>query len=312
MPFEMVLSAPGCANAANIIAEDAVAPPNATAIRVQHIGDLGTPELAQEISNPVTWDVGTLSGLHAPQEFQRGYRDLGPPVASSAFQLQCDSAGFLINTWTFAHTLPLVGEGPSASVSRDLIPEAAPFRDAGSSFSIEARVAVPWIVNQATPVTEGAAQVSFFYYARDTRSGTSLAHVIGLWENRPPGTNGSAIEFLGNDGVVAFAGSPLAATDSSGAMVRFVGVAPSSAPAHFVQPLADATFFRADISYARFRDMLDALRRNGSPALSPDPADYRITLFGVLGEVFPGTGGEHNVAVGANVSALAMRQAQSP
>jgi hypothetical protein len=153
--------------------------------------------------------------------------------------------------------------------------------------------------------------VSFFYYARDTKSGAAIGHVIGLWENRAAGTGGSGVESLGNDSVVAFAGSPLLAVDASGVPVRFVGVAPSSAIARFSQPFADPTFFRAEIPYARFRDMLDALRRNGSASLSPDPADYRITLFGVLGEVFPGTGSGHNVALGASVSGLTLRQAQA-
>ena len=40
------------------------------------------------------------------------------------------------------------------------------------------------------------------------------------------------------------------------------------------------------------------------PAISPRPEDYRITLFGVLGEVFPGTGRDYEVAIGAQVRDL--------
>src|SRR5258706_14678720 len=98
---------PACADAANIIREEAPAPANATYLRVQHMGDPGTPEWLGEIANTITWDVGALTGLHAPPSAQRGYRDAGPPGAASAFQLQCESAGFLINTRTFSHAFPL-------------------------------------------------------------------------------------------------------------------------------------------------------------------------------------------------------------
>jgi hypothetical protein len=292
-----------------MIREDAPAPANVTALRVQHIGDPGTPEWLGEIANTVTWDVGALTGLHLPPSAQRGYRDEGPPVAASAFQLQCDDAGFLINTQAFSHTVPLVGEGPSASVGRDVVPFLAAFRDADSLFTLEARVSVPWIMNEATPVGEGTASVGFFYYVQDIVSGTSIAHVIGMWDNRQPGVNGSGTEILGNDGVVAFAGSPLLGTDAAGAPVRFVGVPPGAATARFVQPFSEPTLFRAEISYARFRDMLAALRLAGSK-ISPEPLDYRITSYGVIGEVIPGTGSQHDVALGASVTDLALRQSQ--
>jgi hypothetical protein len=299
----------GCADAANIIREDATAPPNVTALRVQHIGDPGTPEWLGEIANVITWDVGALTGLHVAPSAQRGYRDEGPPVASSAFQLQCDSAGFHINTRTFSHTVPLVGEGPSASVGRDLVPPVAAFRDADSLLTLEARVNVPSIVNEATPVGEGAASVGFFYYVQDSVSGTYIAHVIGIFDNRQPGVNGSGVEGLGNDSVVAFAGSPLLGNDATGTPVRFVAV-PAGAPTmRFVQPFSDPALFRAEISYARFRDMLAALRLSGSQ-ISPDPLNYRVTLYGVIGEVIPGTGPGHNVALGASVTDLALRHTQ--
>jgi hypothetical protein len=302
-------SAPGCADAANIIAEEAPAPANATYLRVQHMGDPGTPEWLGEIANMITWDVGALTGLHAPPSAQRGYRDEGPPVAASAFQLRCESAGFLINTRSFSHTFPLVGEGPSASLSRDLVPTVAPFHDANSLFTLEARVSVPWIENESTPVGDGTAGVGFFYYVQDTVSGTSIAHVIGMYDNRQPGVNGSGVEGLGNDGVVAFAGTPLLAVDASGLPIRFAGLPPQAPQMRFVQPFSDPTLFRAEISYARFRDMLAALRLNGS-RISPDPLDYRITSYGVIGEVVTGIGPGHNVALGASVTDLALRQSQ--
>ena len=68
------------------------------------------------------------------------------------------------------------------------------FPDPGSTLIIEARLSVPWVANQAPPVGDGTAQVGFLYYAVDTKSNTSIAHVIGLFENRPPGINGSGPE----------------------------------------------------------------------------------------------------------------------
>src|SRR5258708_29510198 len=215
-------SAATCADAANIIAEEANAPANATYLRVQHIGDPGTAEWLGEVANTITWDVGALTGLHVPPSAQRGYRGQGPPVASSAFQLSCDSAGFLINTGTFSHTVPLVGEGPSASVSRDLVPDVAAFHDANSLLTFEARVSLPWIANESTPIGDGTAQVSFFYYLVDAKSGKAIAQIISLYDNRPAGLGRSAIEFVRFARHVAFAGSPLMAVHPAGAPVRFL------------------------------------------------------------------------------------------
>jgi len=60
-----VVSAPDCVDATNFVAEFDPAPVNVTYMRVQHIGDAGTPELAGEVANPVTGDVGRLTGLSA-------------------------------------------------------------------------------------------------------------------------------------------------------------------------------------------------------------------------------------------------------
>ncbi len=299
------LSPPDCAGPENIIAELAEAPANQTYLRVQHIGDPGTEELEREIANLVTWDVGEVSGFHAPPDAQRGYRDIGLPVGSSAFQLFCGTSGFLINTWAFSHSAPLFGEGPSASIARNLDPPPAPFRDIGSSLVIEARVSVPWVYIEPPP-SQGVAQVSFFYYARDVTSGTLIAHVIELFDSRAP--DSGRREGFGNDGVVTFASSPLLAVDTSGTPVEFVRPGLGSASLRFVQPWSESTFFRAELSYASFQTMLTRMKSLGLPELSTDPADYHILLFGVLGEVFVGTGDDNNVSLGASASDLQLLQ----
>ncbi len=299
------LSPPDCAGPENIIAELAAAPVNQTYLRVQHIGDPGTEELEREIANVVTWDVGEVSGFHAPAYAQRGYRDIGLPIGSSAFQLLCGTSGFLINTWAFSHAAPLFGEGPSASIARDLDPPPAPFRDVRHGLAIEARVSVPWVYIEPAP-SQGVAQVSFFYYARDVTSGTLIAHVIELFDSRP--ADGGKREGFGNDGVVTFASSPLLAVDTSGTPVEFVRPGLGSATLRLVQPWSESTFFRAELSYASFRTMLTRMKNLGVVAISTDPADYRILLFGVLGEVFAGTGNDNNVSLGASASDLRLLQ----
>jgi hypothetical protein len=303
------VSEPDCVTPANLIAEAADAPKNATFMRVQHMGDLGTAELAGQITNVVTWPVGDLTGFYPPPDAvaagaQRGYRDVPPPLAASAFQLWCGGAGFLINTFQFNHVLPLVGEGPSISIAREPLPEANVFRDAAARMTIEANVNLQHVRYQAPHTADGTAQVSFFYYARDTTTNTLIAHVIPFFDSRPPGINGSGGELVGSDGHVTFVASPLRATDASGAPVRYVVVGPGSDTMHNVDAWSRPILFRAQVPYENFRQMLLNLKGGPLPNLSARPEDYRIILFGVLGEVFPGTGADHNVTLGGSATGL--------
>jgi hypothetical protein len=297
------LSLPDCTGPANMLAEDAAAPANATFMRVQHIGDPGTDELAREIANAVTWDVGALTGFHAPAGSQRGYRDVGLPVGTSAFQLDCGTAGFLINTWQFSHKVALVGEGPSVSIGRDLVPAPKIF-DGAKAMVLEARIAIPWTHAESPPISDGTAQVSFFYYARDSSRGTVFAHVIALFDNRGAGLAGH--ESIGSDGVTAFAGSPLSPYDANGNAVRYVSVGAASALMHFESGFAEPKFFQAIVTHENFRSMLVRLASESMPGISTRPEDYEIAFFGVLGEVFPGTSDSHNVDLGASVRELAL------
>jgi hypothetical protein len=300
-----VLSGPDCAGPANIIAEEALEPLNETFLRVQHMGDPGSGELAGEAANEVTWDVGTMTGLHTPAFAQRGYRDAPPPVAASAFQLACGDAGFLINSFEFTHNQPIEGAGQSVSIARTLDPWPRAFEDAQSRFFIQASVAVPTSYSPNRAPDSGVTAVSFMYYVVDSTSGIALAHVIGLHDNRPAGVGGSGNEILANDGVTPFAASPLSATDGSGNPVKFVEVPPQSRTIRYESGWAEPTLFRADITYARFKSMLEALKPQ-APAMSTDPLDYRIALFGVLGEVFVGTTRGHDVMLGGSVRGLTL------
>ncbi|MET0441194.1 MAG: hypothetical protein ABW071_04340 [Casimicrobiaceae bacterium] len=302
-----VVSGVDCVDATNLVAELAPAPLNATYMRVQHIGDPGTAELAGAIANDVTWYVGALSGYSVPAatraQVQRGYRDIGLPEPSSAFQLGCNAAGFVLNSRSFAHAAPLVLEGPSVSIARDLDPPASIFCNATSALTIEGRVSVPWVRFDSAPVTDGTAQVSLFYYARDSTSGITFAHVIALFDNRAKGINGAGAEAVNADAYTAFVASPLAAS------AEFVTASPVSATAEFGAGWPDRRLFRAHVTYSQFQAMLVRLRRESLPALSPRPEDYRVTLFGVLGEIFPGTRTANEVGLGASVTDLTLSEA---
>ena len=301
---ERVLSAPDCAGAQNIIAEDAREPLNATFIRVQHMGDPGTGELWGEVGSEVTWDVGTMTGLHVEPSAQRGFRDEGPPVAASAFQLSCGDAGFFIDSSQFSHAVALYGEGPSASIARTLEPSPPAFDETHAPFVLQARIAVPTSVSPDMAAGAGVTQLSFFYYVRDTRSGTLLAHIITVHDNRPAGFGGAGGEGLGNDGHTAFAGSAL---DRS---VRYVEPGPGSATMAFATTWNEPRFFRAELPYSRFQAMLEALKSQ-VPSLSTDPMDYRIFLFGVLAEIAVGTDHDHDVMFGGHVRDLALLRARA-
>jgi hypothetical protein len=302
------ISAPDCAGPANFVAEEQGAPLDQTYMRVQHIGAPYSEALDFEVANPVTWNVGELTGFDARgyAGAQRGFRDAGPPVAASAFQLHCARAGFLINTWQFDHSSPLFGEGPSVSIARDF----APFRPAfanHASIAMEADVKVPWIANERVPVAAGTAQVSFFYYAWDSRSGKYIAQLAQLFENRAPGVGGSGVENIDNDGIVNFAVSPLARLDALGHPVRYVTVASDGPQMQYQHPWSEPRHFRAVVTWANFAAVLADLRVR-QPELSPDPADYRLVMFGILGEVFPGTGDEDNVALAGSVDNLSLSE----
>lgn len=306
-----VLSAPDCVDARNIIAELAPAPWNATYVRVQHVGDPGTAELDGEVANVVTWDVGTLSGFSVPAtafaNAQRGFRDRPPPDPASAFQLWCNGAGFVLNSRQFNHAQPVELAGPSVSVARDFDPPLAVFRNATSALTIAGTIAVPWVEAEAAPVIDGTAQVSLVYYALDTRSGTLFAHVIALFDNRPPGVNGAGTEAVSADAYTAFVVSPLMETTAEGTPTRFVTRSPTSAAEQFVTGWREPRYFRAHVTYDQFRAMLAEVRHR-APQLSPDPADYRITLVGLLGEIFPGTTRDHEVGLAASITDLMLAE----
>lgn len=296
------LSAPDCVDASRMVVEYDAAPVDRTYLRVQHMGDPGTPELAGEIANAMTWDAAAFTGLSVAPTAQRGYVD---QAGRDVFQLSCADAGFYIDTSTFSHAAPLVGEGPSVSVARDFS-QPVPAFAGDAALVVEADIAVPIARPQAPPVADGTAQVGFFVYLRDRTTGTVITQLVGLLDDRAPGVNGSGVEGFGNDGVNAFISSPLAAADATGAPVRFVSAGPGSATMQYVDGWHESRHFVARIEPAQFAAALAGLGDQGL-RLSRSASDYDVLSFGVLGEVFPGTRAGNDVALGARVSNLALR-----
>jgi len=143
---------------------------------------------------------------------------------------------------------------------------------------------------------------------QDAVSGVAFAHLVALFDNRPAGVGGSGVESVGSDGVTAFVSSPLLAADGAGSPVRYVRAGVGSATMQMGTPWPDRRAFRAEIPYASFRDMLLRLKSGPLPQISDRPEDYRVLLFGLLGEIFPETGDAHNISLGASVTDLALTQ----
>ena len=287
-----------CLGPADFVTQYAPPAPGRMRMRVQNIGDPGTLELAQEVANPVSWDVGLVTGLRSAPASQRGYRDDGPPVGSSAFQLACDGAGFFINTFQFEHKVALPGDGPNAYLGQDFDPPL-PFGD-GIVISLDAKV--PWLLSQSAPDGVGVAQLNVLYYLRDAKSGSTVAHVIGLYDNRPFGQGGLGSEFTSSDGVTSFASSPLLPFDAAGTPIRFVSP-PTAGQSQFATTWAESRHFQAVVTIAELGRLIAALRVR-EPGLSTDPADYGVILYAAGVEVMPGTDDTHNVSFGASVTNL--------
>lgn len=277
---------------------------------VRHQGDPQSAEWLGQVTNPVTWDVGVYSGFRpsAPiSNWQRGYYDLGPPAGSSAVQWQCDHVGFLLNTYQFTHTVPLVGGGPNIVYELKLpTPQPDMWTKLGSGLVIETDVKLPWVYAvQLDPATgRGTGQVSLFYYAESAVTGRIFAHVIGLFDSRPYGT-GNGNEALGHDTFYDFASSPLNNTTFSGAATRYVRVGADSARFQNESGWTDTRHFRVEIGYEEAQRILADLQ--ASFGSETNPSNFRLRSIGLLVEAFPGSNNDHNVSLGGSLSGFTVK-----
>ena len=92
---------------------------------IRHMGDPGTPELAEEVAHPVSWNVSAFTGVAPPGwqqgDGQRGYRDA---PGSNAFQAAGAEFASWINSSSWTHASPVRGGGPQAQLYATVPPTA--------------------------------------------------------------------------------------------------------------------------------------------------------------------------------------------
>jgi hypothetical protein len=278
--------------------------PNRYYLFVRELGDYQSEEWYNQVATPVTWDVSVYSGFRPPDPisaWQRGLYDLGPPIGSSAVQLHCTDVGFILNTYSFQHTVEPRGGGPHYAYEHVLggMPRVWQFDDSALHFSLDLRI--PWVYTaDADPARGlGVGQVTLFYYAIDETDGRLLAHIIGLFDTRPLGV-GNGREFIGNDTYVDFASSPLADADADGQPLHYLSRDAGSASYRNEHAFGhDAPLhFAATIGRAQMQKMLADL---GS---SSTPDRLRLLSVGVLVEAAIGYDNDYNVSWAGSFSRL--------
>ena len=137
-------------------------------VAVRHMGVPGTAELVGEVAHAVSWDVGSITGVHVPparrSSTQRGFGNQAS--MSNAYQLDCRAFGSFINTASFNHSSPIRGGGENVAYSAAFpLSTAAPRPwngTANARLVFEAVVGVPTL--ELTPAPElqpGVGQLSF-------------------------------------------------------------------------------------------------------------------------------------------------------
>jgi hypothetical protein len=246
----------------------------------------------------VTWDVGAVTGLRPPapaSQWQRGFLDLGMPWGTNAFQLHCTSAGFMINTWSFPHEVPVIGGGPHAILERNFDPPIPLWTRPGAELTLQVEAQVPW---------------TFVYYLRHATRGTFHAHVIGLWDSRAA-LAGRLAEFVADDTFTSFASTPLVDRLPDGSAPRYATRSPYSQPLALGPGWSGWRFLRAHVSRAQAAAMLaDAARLD--PRIDPDPGPWELASALVFLEVVTGAGDEGNLSVGASVRDFMVLEGTDP
>lgn len=305
-----LLSGPECIDdATRIVAQDTPVPPNRSYVRVRHMGDPNTLERLWQVAWPVTWDVGAVTGLRPPvpvARWQRGFADLGLPWGTNAFQVHCDAAGFMINTFSFPHAEPVRGGGPHAALERTFDPPLPLWTRSGAELTLQVEAQVPW---QYSP-GEGSGQLTFIYYLRHATRGNFHAHLIALWDTRAALAPRLA-EFVADDTFTTFASTPLVDRLPDGSRPRYATRSPYSQAIQLGPGWSGWRFLRAHASRDQAAAMLaDAARRD--PAIDPDPAAWQLHEAFVFLEVFPGEGVQDNLSVGVSVRDFQILEATDP
>lgn len=293
-----------------IVAQYIPMPPNINVLRVRHMGDPDTLARLWQIAWPVSWDVGEVTGLRPPAPaslWQRGFLDMGLPSGTNAFQVHCTAAGFMINTWSFPHSVPVIGGGPHATLERVFSPAVPLWQRPDAELTLQVEAQVPWFHS----VGGGVAQISFVYYLRHPARGIDHAHVIALWDSRPA-DQGRLGEYLANDTFTSFASTPLVDRLPDGATPRFASRSRYSSPL-LTGPATwrGGRFFRVHVSRAQAAAMLAELAV-ADPTIDTDPSAWQLTSAMVFLEVVVGTDPARNLSVGASVRDFMVLEGTDP
>jgi hypothetical protein len=282
---------------------------------VGYWGDPGTDELNFQVANRATWKVDSLLNMPDPTR-KLGYGDNGL-LGTSATVLNCDEAGFFLNTFQFNHTQPVRGGGPTGQLKKKVSFPQAIFTTVQGDLIIQGLIRHPfhhW--NDVGAV----GQISLLYYvqplycpayasglcpAADTTNNIpAFAHLLGIYESRYP--NGYD-ETSQNDTVTNFFSSPLVDQLPNGKAPKYVKKSPYSFAysGGGASVWKEARFFRGEISYAQMKAMINEVRA-GNPTIalqtSPDPTDWGIVLVGGLLETFPRTSASDGSACTRNTN----------
>jgi hypothetical protein len=230
---------------------------------------------------------------------------------ASAFQLHCLDAGTFINSWTFPATT-VSGGGPHAIYGFIFGQPPSLFDlQPGTDFVLQAAVEVPWFAAWPDPgpaaLYAPVGQVAFYAYVRDRVTGKTFALIVALFDNRA-GPEGSYPPAVAHDGQTPFATTPLnheaAYAHRSPYSATYTGVV-----------WTGLRYFRVHVSQAGFRRALadvNAYCRTNLAAsfcaddpridasYSGEPANYDLTGFGIIHEIFRG-GMNGNVSMGVHV-----------
>jgi hypothetical protein len=278
-------------------------PPNQTWARVRHMGDVGTPQLEQQIANRVFSDRSNKTGLSVPVLpvlgrgfYQRGFED-DPARGTNVYQVVGRSFGWHVNTYQFSHELPIecppgfevCGGGPNIAYSRAFDPPLDPWRTPSSEFTLQVYLKLPQV--HYDPETPTAGQVSFLYYLVHPETGYLIAGLINLFDTRPFEQVG--FERVGSDGITAFVTSDLRDAQPDGTPYRYMNRSPFSSPGANRWRWEEEKFFRAHVSVEQLQAIIDDAGAPGTPD------EYRVLEASILIEVFPRITG--NLSLGGSL-----------
>ncbi|MEO8137036.1 MAG: hypothetical protein ABI831_24040 [Betaproteobacteria bacterium] len=250
-----------------------------------------------------------LTNLHVPSPrsaWQRARSD-GDANLTSAFQLHCFDAGFFINAWQFAPE-QLIDEGPHAVYAYSYSdPPPAFDGDESTDLAIQAELEVPWLYRAG-----GNAIVQTYFQLRfyDTASDKFLQMTMSLFDTVNVGFAPYA-DYARNDSL--FVVAPLA---TSAVVTR----SPYSAAAS-QKAWTGLRFFRGQITQQNFRAAIDLANRfcatrpdvpdcaipdTLDTPLSLSPANYRISEFSLITEIFNADTDANGVSVGLHLRGLGL------